>query len=80
MDDFIISHELDTTTITFLDGSVNRDYRITATKGNLTADVDVWVTPPNLRSTEEVNPLPHLFFRTSDGQFLNIGGVNNEYT
>lgn len=81
VDDFVISHEIDTTTITFLDGSINKNYRIVATKGNMTADVEVWITPPNLRSTEEEQePLPHLFFRTSDGQFLNIGGVNSEYT
>lgn len=73
-EDFTISHDIDTTEIQFHDGAIAKNYRITATKNGMAATVDVWVMPPNLRSTEELEqPKSHLFFRTSDGQFLNIG-------
>lgn len=42
--------------------------------------ITVWLYGPNLRSTEvEGAPVPHLFFKTSDGLFLNAkhGGEQN---
>ena len=44
---------------------------IVATYNDLAVKVDISVIGPNLRSTEKDNS--HLYFKTSDGKYLNIG-------